>query len=96
MAATPARSVGAKGRAAPGQAAPPGPEVSSKYWVEVCDGSAASQGTKVVVDRVGAALGRVREQRAFGAEEVQVEVRERGLRQVLEGDDDLAGGRVER
>ena len=38
----------------------------------------SSQGVKVLCHRVGPALGRGREEAAFGAEEVQVEFGERG------------------
>ena len=49
---------------------------------------------KVRGDRVGAALGRGGQEAAFGAEEVQVEIGERALGQVLEGDRQLPGLRI--
>ena len=76
----------AKGRWAPGQGVPPGPELIVKNWVEVWFGSAAAQGTKSLLTGVGAALGRGREQAALGTEEVHVELGQRRLRQVFEAD----------
>ena len=75
---------GVEGTAGPsGQGAPSGPESRVKNWVEVCSGRGRVPGGEGAGDRVGAALGRGGEEAAFGAEEVQVEVGERGLGQVL-------------
>ena len=87
--------LGLKGRTAPGHGDPPGPESIVKKLVEVWFGRSASQGSNSDFDLVGPALGRRREQPSLRAEEVEVEPLERGLRQVIEGDDHAAGLRVE-
>ena len=85
----PRRVVGDAGRrssggtAAAGRAgAPVGPDVESKNWVEVWFGRRGVPWHERRFDGVGAALGRRRKEPALGAEEVQVELAERRLREV--------------
>ena len=68
-----------------------GPRVEAEELGGALFGEGFVPGREGAVDRVGLALGRGREQAAFGAEEVQVELGERALRQIREGDGELAG-----
>ena len=92
LSVTPAARLGSNGRVrARARRCRPGRWSRVKNWVEVWFGSSSSPGDEFGVDGEGAAVGRSRQQAAFGAEEVQVEFREGRLRQVLEAD--RRGGR---
>ena len=90
LSVTPAVEGWVKGTLRARAGAPSGPDLRVKNWVEVWS-EGCVPGREGAFDRVGPALGRGRQQSAFGAEEVHVEFRERALGEVLEGDDQLAG-----